>query len=229
MGNTWNCLLVIFLGLGTAGVPAGVLDPYGGGNSPPSSLGGDSCVNLETNREGIWVADVGEGFRAGTREAGFAAGAGLGLRITATRQRHDLALGAAHFGWMLGEVTGRDHWFRGNWELLVEAFGGAQFEPSNNYVAGIAPVLRYNFATGSRWIPFVDAGAGLTATDIRSPDLSTTFEFNLQGGAGVNYFWRRNSAITFQYRFIHISNASLKTPNLGVNTSMIFAGVSWFF
>jgi len=35
---------------------------------------------------------------------------------------------------------------------------------SSDWVVGLTPHLRYNFATGTRWIPFVDGGAGVTAT-----------------------------------------------------------------
>jgi hypothetical protein len=75
----------------------------------------------------------------------------------------------------------------------------------------------------------VDLGAGVTATDIRSGDISTTFEFNLQAGAGAHYFVAKNLALTAQARFIHFSNAGIKFPNLGVNTITGLIGVSWFF
>jgi len=45
-------------------------------------------------------------------------------------------------------------------------------------MAGFAPHLRYNFATGTRWIPYLEIGAGLSATSIGPTDLSHFFEFN---------------------------------------------------
>ena len=118
---------------------------------------------------------------------------------------------------------------RGNWELLADLFGGYQFHPEGVYFAGLSPHLRYNFATRTRFVPFVDVGAGATATDIREPDLSTTFEFNLQGGGGTHYFLRDDLALTFQWRFIHLSNAGIKYTNLGVNNSTFLLGLSWFW
>jgi hypothetical protein len=171
---------------------------------------------------------VGEGFRKGAHELDVVAGAGFGVRIL-ENHAHDLALGAIGFGWMFTDVVADDHWFRGNWELLGELFAGGQFRPDSAYFVGGGPHLRYNIATKHRWVPFLDLGAGATATDIRNGDISTTFEFNLQAAAGAHVFLRDNLALTLQARFIHFSNAGIQFPNLGVNTLTGLVGLSWFF
>jgi hypothetical protein len=151
------------------------------------------------------------------------------MKVLESSQAHDLALARVNFGWIFTDVVADQHWYRGNWELLAEVFAGAQYRPDIDYVVGIGPVLRYNFATGSRWVPFIDGTAGVTATSIRAADLSTAFEFNLQAGVGTHYFFRENLAATLQYRFLHLSDANLKAPNLGVNDSVIYIGLSWFY
>jgi hypothetical protein len=176
----------------------------------------------------LWRAGVGEGFRSGAHELDAIAGAGWGVRIL-ENHAHDWAMGAVDYGWVFTDVVADDHWFRGNWELIGELFGGCQYRPEGAYFIGAGPHLRYDFAAGHRWVPFVDLGAGVTATDIRSGDISTTFEFNLQGGAGAHFFLRDNLALTVQARFIHFSNAGMKFPNLGVNALTGLIGVSWFF
>jgi hypothetical protein len=90
-------------------------------------------------------------------------------------------------------------------------------------------MLRYNFVTGSRFVPFFGLGAGVSATDIRNGDLSTTFEFNIQAGPGVRFFLGDHAAVTFQYRFIHLSNAGMDIPNQGVNSSTFLLGMTWVF
>ncbi len=178
---------------------------------------------------GLWEAGVGEGFRPGAHELDLSAGPGSGMRVFGSQHTHDLGLGVVQYGWMVGKVAGQERWYRGNWELLGEVFGAGQFHPSSGYVIGGAPLLRYNFATGHRWIPFVDLGAGMAATDIRNGDLSTTFEFTLQTAAGLHLFLRDDLALTLQYRFVHLSNASVSSPNLGVNTSAFLTGLTLFF
>jgi opacity protein-like surface antigen len=93
----------------------------------------------------------------------------------------------------------------------------------------LTPHLRYDFATGTRFIPFVDVGAGVTLTGIREPDLSNIFEFNLQAGGGLHWFFRDNAALTFEFRYIHLSCAEITSPNLGVNGVLWTAGLSRFF
>jgi lipid A 3-O-deacylase len=177
---------------------------------------------------GLWRGAVGDGLREGAHELDFVAGAGMGVRILETRA-HDWGFGALDYGWVFTDVVADNHWFRGNWELIGEVFGGEQFRPEAAYFVGGGPHLRYDFATGHRWMPFLDLGAGATATDIRDGDISTTFEFNLQAGAGAHFFLRDNLALTVQARFIHFSNAGIKFPNLGVNALTGLVGISWFF
>jgi hypothetical protein len=144
-------------------------------------------------------------------------------------QAHDLALISLSYGHMWGPVLGKDHWYRGNVEYRIELFGGAQYSPSSEWLVGLTPHLRYNFATGTRWIPFLDAGAGVTATSIGHPDLGGTFEFNLQPGIGVHWFVRDNLALTGEVKYMHMSCAGIDKPNLGLNDVIAWVGLTWFF
>jgi hypothetical protein len=184
---------------------------------------------FSTEPASIWNAGVGEGFKEGTRELNFLAGAGLGLKMLGSRQGHDWALGIVDFGWMISDVVAPDHWYRGNWELLAEIFGGGVFHPNAAYLVGTAPHLRYNFAIGHRWVPFIDFGVGVTATDIRNGDLSTTFEFNLNAAIGTHYFLRDDLGLMLECRCTHLSNSGLEEPNAGVNTVTFLLGLSWLF
>ena len=156
-------------------------------------------------------------------------GGSLGSRMFGSTDAHDLALMKLSVGRVISDVVGSDRWYRGNWELVGELFGGEQFKPHNAHLAGLTALLRYDVATGTKWVPFFDVGAGATETDIGYPDLGGTGQFNLQTGPGVHWFVRKNVALTVQYRFLHLSCASAEHPNHGVNTSAFYAGVSWFF
>jgi len=184
---------------------------------------------LISNATSIWEAGVGEGFRPGIQTVGLSTGAGLGVAVFGGSQQHDLALMSLTYGRFIGGIKGVDHWYRGNWEWRAEIFGGAEFSPSKEWVIGFTPHLRYNFATSTRWVPFVDGGAGVSGTGIGHPDLSNTFEFNLQASTGVQWFVKDNFAVTFEARWLHLSDAGITSPNLGVNTIMGMVGLSWFF
>jgi len=184
---------------------------------------------LSSNTPSIWEAGVGEGFTKGTFDLDLSAGAGIGVKIFGSSRAHDWVMGSAEFGWILSQTVGQDHWYRGNWEVLGELFGGAQYRPSDAYFVGGGPHLRYDFALGHRVVPFAEIGAGLTSTTIRDGDLSTPFEFNLSAGIGLHAFVKDNLAITFQCRLIHMSNAGIEDPNLGLNTVNFLVGGTWFF
>ncbi|HTB82619.1 MAG TPA: acyloxyacyl hydrolase [Candidatus Sulfotelmatobacter sp.] len=171
----------------------------------------------------------GYDFHKGINEVGITLGGSFGSKIFGSSERHDFVLSKLQVGHVFSNVFAKDHWYAGNFELLGEIFGGEQVKPVGAYLAGVTPVLRYDFATGSRLVPFFDIGFGATATDIGLPDLGGTFQFNFQTGPGIHWFIDKKTVLTFQYRFLHVSSAGLETPNLGVNTSVFYLGVSRLF
>lgn len=177
----------------------------------------------------IWCYGVGEGFRAGIQVVSLTAGATYGQLIFGSNERHNLALISVSYGQMIGDVNGTDKWYRGNWELRAELFGGTQVNPETCALVGVTPHLRYNFATGTRFVPYVDIGAGVSLTEIRAPDLGGAFQFNLQAITGVNYFVRDDLSINIAMQYLHLSSSGISMPNDGVNTVGCFLGVQWFF
>ncbi len=172
---------------------------------------------------------VGDGFRKGAHELSASAAVGLGMPIFGSQQHHNWVLGFFEYGWVFSDVVAKGEFCQGNWELIGDLFGGFQYHPDHAFVVAVAPLVRYNFATGTRWVPFVNAGAGLSLTDIRDGDLSTRFEFNLQFGGGARYFLKENLSFDVQCRFIHLSNAGMQVPNLGLNNATLMLGASWFY
>jgi hypothetical protein len=184
---------------------------------------------LEPAPVSIWENGVGEGFRPNTQSFNISAGANYGLVAFGSEEAHHLALATLSYTHMLGRVCGEGHWYRGNVEFRAELFTGAQFSPSSEWFVGLTPHLRYNFATGTRWIPFADAGAGATATGIGPPDLSGTFEFNLQAGGGLHWFFKEQVALTAEAHYVHWSCAGIHQPNHGLNGVTGTLGVTFFF
>lgn len=156
------------------------------------------------------------------------AGAGPGSHVFGTKEYHGLAVANVNAAWILPEFASHSI-FAGNLQFRGELFAGSQFTPETRYLTGLTIMARYSFATGHRLVPFVEIGAGPSATDIDSPDLGGIFEFNVQVGVGTYYFIRRNTALSLEYRWFHLSDAGITRSNNGVNTQMIQGGVSWFF
>src|SRR4051812_20337471 len=76
-----------------------------------------SYESRDSDRQSIWIDEVGSGFRAGTFEAGMSLGGGMGHRILLSETEHNLALATFDFGWVFSEVMSKEHWYRGNWEV----------------------------------------------------------------------------------------------------------------
>lgn len=188
-----------------------------------------SEFKLDSTAEPIWENGIGDGFSRKADSITVSGGVTYGLKSFGSNERHHLALGSITYGHMLGPVVARDHWYRGNPELRLELFSGAQFDPSTRWFVGLTPHFRYNFITGTRWVPVFDAGAGVTATSIAGPDLSGTFEFNLQACGGVLYFLKPNLALSTEARYVHWSCAGIHQPNAGLNGVTGLLGIAYFF
>jgi lipid A 3-O-deacylase len=197
---------------------------------PPSPATNSITIpELSAPKSTIWQDGIGNGFSSSAQSVTLEAGVALGMSKLGSHQAHDLALTSLSYGHMLGPVLGEGHWYRGNFEVRAELFGGGQYSPSKEWLVGLTPHLRYNFATGTRWIPFVDGGVGVTATGIGPPDLSGTFEFNLQPGMGLHWFLRDNLALTSELKYYHFSCAGISNPNSGMNNIGGMIGLTWFF
>ncbi len=193
-----------------------------------SGLGADAGGAVEASAENSkagWTSWLPKG----ELEAGAAVGVGIGMDIFGSVEAHDLALTKIHFGWELDRVYCADSWFQGQIGLFNEFIAGGQYDPEGAYLLGLSPIIQYRLTRWGAVQPFIEGGGGIMATDIGAPDLGSVFEFYQQMGVGL--LWRQSDrfAVTTQVRFAHISNASLKDPNRGVNELLVFVGGSWKF
>ena len=118
----------------------------------------------------------------------------------------------------------------GNVEIFFEPMAAHYYEPFSASAFGGSLMLKYNFLSFGRWMPFWDGGAGMLWSDLapRIPEQSKKFNFVLQTGPGVSYFVSERWAITTGLRFHHISNAGLGERNVGLNAWLFTLGVSFF-
>jgi lipid A 3-O-deacylase len=179
-------------------------------------------------QSGVWENGVGDGFRPTTQSLNLCAEAAYSISAFGGRQGHDLSLASFSYSRMLNQTRGVGHWHEGNPEFRLELFGGTEFPPSSQWLIGLTPHLRYDFATGTRWVPFIDGGAGVTATGIGPRDLSGTFEFNLQRTVGTQWLIEKDVTIGMEAHYFHISRAGLHSPNLGLNGVTGMLGLIYF-
>lgn len=108
---------------------------------------------------------------------------------------------------------------------------GQIVDQAPTYMLGLVPAqLEYKFLNPERnWAPFVFAGLGAAWGDFfeGSDEISTAFEFILQGGAGIEYFFANGTALNFNYRLWHLSNSGINGRNVGTNAHVFSLGFSF--
>jgi lipid A 3-O-deacylase len=140
-------------------------------------------------------------------------------------------------GVRLGRVMTGEHgrgWGRGTFEVDAEVmpvnyvlWNGYR----NVYGAGVNPlVMKWNFTSGTKVIPYLLAQGGVQWTSDRVPPGDTSrINFISGPGVGFNYFLRPGRSVNFDLRATHLSNASLGDHNPGINSSLqITLGYNWW-
>lgn len=175
-------------------------------------------------------ADFSDSFQGGKYQLTLGSGV-MFSPIGADHQRPqvDYTLSVVQFGWMLSDVKGSS-WYRGNWEMSLEAMGGTVFKGEGSYMAGGTLLFRYNFVqAGWRVVPFVAAGGGAEATNFNQDLLGENFNFNLDVVAGVRCFLAPKWALDLECRYQHLSNATIANHDIGINAVGPMLGLSYFF
>ena len=113
-------------------------------------------------------------------------------------------------------------------EILDEGILGSSVHPGGHLI-GHSLLFRFDGKPRGRVVPFFDMGAGImhTTLDLRAPELSGHLQFLPQAGLGIQYFFSPQRAFVIEYRYAHMSNASIEPPNHGFNGSMLTIGFRW--
>jgi len=93
------------------------------------------------------------------------------------------------------------------------AFGGSPFG------------LQFNFRPKKKLQPFLALSLSALIFNKTTPnDLGQRLNFGSEGGAGVEYRLSNKKAVTFGYKWYHISNASRGEINPGYDGQMLYLG-----
>jgi len=176
--------------------------------------------------------DPGARFERGAQQWAVAVGHGLGLDLfgSAGSDLEDVEFAALvpRWGIALSDPLGGDAWYRGSPELLAEGAFLYAYEPKGGFAWGGTVLLRWNFLTSGRVVPFVELGAGIVDLEFDLDQQADGINFTPQGGAGLHYRVSPRVAITGEWRLHHISNADLRRDNDGINDSLFLVGLTFF-
>ena len=90
------------------------------------------------------------------------------------------------------------------------------------------PILTYYFNLESNLSPYVTAGLGVMYKDLRGYNLGGKFTFMETAGVGLSYFFNEQIALSGEWRYRHMSNASIYKENSGLNSSIFLAGLTYY-
>ncbi len=71
-------------------------------------------------------------------------------------------------------------------------------------------------------------GFGLIHTNKAIDGIATKTNFTEQFSLTCHYSLAPKTALTLEYRFMHVSNANIVRPNRGFNASVVSIGATWF-
>lgn len=161
-------------------------------------------------------------------EFAFLTGYGIthrGFGATRTQvQTFDMIFGYGHF---LSSELG-DGWYRVRHELLLELPIHMAVDQNNRIMTGGYILGYWKFTAPREFVPYVFAGGGILYVGLGLPSMGSSLDFSYQGGTGIQYFIAKDTALNFEYRYHHVSNANTASPNEPLNSSKILMGISIF-
>jgi len=172
------------------------------------------------------ASDSAEVYQKGNWGIGLYGAGGKG--VNGSTASTGVAWTGVHYKRIMTDVKGTGFW-RGTFEY------GAEFQPlflifqeETVYGLHFSPLLmRWNFQRpGTHLAPFFELGGGMLFTQDQVPERSSRFNFTPQAGLGLSFF-NGGNGVTFQLKYMHISNAGIKKPNPGINSIQMLAGYEW--
>jgi hypothetical protein len=98
-----------------------------------------------------------------------------------------------------------------------------------SFVQGISPLFRWRFADTPAWSWFVEAGPGVSWSDLDTPPRGTRFNYLFQAGAGALRRVARNQHLVLAYRFLHLSNNHREGRDRNPDLEMMGLYAGWSF
>jgi hypothetical protein len=153
-------------------------------------------------------------------------GGALPVDFVAARPDRRLTFGAVEIGRVFTAKHGPDI-LAGQLELSVQVMPIVVRGPEDFWGVGLTPVfVRWNFSGPGVVRLFADASIGMMFVDWSTPGPGRIVgNFNEQAGFGTRV-GARSAGFLVGYRFQHISNGGRAHPSPGVDTHLLYAGVS---
>jgi hypothetical protein len=118
---------------------------------------------------------------------------------------------------------------KGTLSVTCEPQINPAFNPQTAIEFGVGFGLQYAYPITPKISPYVMGSVGPHYITLQNEHQANGFIFSDTVGVGLYYYLDKKSAINLGYRYRHISNADLKSPNGGLDTQFGIIGYSVFF
>ena len=99
--------------------------------------------------------------------------------------------------------------------------------PDINMETGISFLFKFGLLPeSSKLQPYIKGGSGMVYMSQHTLEQSTQFNFISHAGLGFHWFFEPKRALTLEYRYRHLSNASIKQPNSGIDSHYALLGIT---
>lgn len=112
--------------------------------------------------------------------------------------------------------------------VAYEVCAGKRLGEEDVLALSALAAYRRNFLVRGSTALGYDLAAGFVYFTEHVEGQATKANFTEQVGLTFQLATGLNSALTVDYRFCHTSNANLKRPNAGINTSILSIGHTWY-
>lgn len=116
--------------------------------------------------------------------------------------------------------------------ILITPTGTATLQTyrPTRYGFGVAPLgLQVNFRPRKKYQPFIGASGGFLYFTKRQPNVvGTRFAFTADVGIGLEIKLKDKRAVTFGYKYFHVSNGNRGIENPGVDNNLFYIGYTFF-
>lgn len=109
-------------------------------------------------------------------------------------------------------------------QKAIDLCVGHMVEGHDNLIVCTTASHRHYFMVRDKTALAWELGIGLAHLEHKVPELGSRLNFTEQAGVVFQRKLSESSALTFNYKFFHISNAGLTLPNVGLNSSMVTVG-----
>ncbi|MGI8469117.1 MAG: acyloxyacyl hydrolase [Pyrinomonadaceae bacterium] len=114
-------------------------------------------------------------------------------------------------------------------QISPTVFQKIRSKRETRYGFGLSPLgLQINFRPRKKLQPFIEGTGGLLYFNKNTPNaVGKRFNFTADVGAGLEYQLENGKAVTFGYKYFHISNGNRGQENPGFDNNLFYIGYTF--